>query len=312
MRQRLERRWTVIVVPDGSNKSRSFAVSGSVAKVLLGIGWTIGLGIIALGAAVVLRGLNVTRNMRLAGEHRFLMAEVGRLHTQLTALEDTIVAEGQRDQGLRLMADLPLLDTAVQAGGIGGPVGNWPERDTLLSFGTDGAQALTTRLEVDALERRTRVLLSSMNQAYDSLSSHVARFAATPSILPANGRISSPFSAQRFDPVLGIVRPHRGMDVAAPMGSNIEAAADGVVSSVKWEEGFGNYVTVDHGYGIQTRYAHCLKILVTRGQRVKRGQPIALVGSTGESTGPHVHYEVWVHGKPVDPKTFVLPDAITD
>jgi len=71
-------------------------------------------------------------------------------------------------------------------------------------------------------------------------------------------------------------------------------------------------LTLDHGYGLVTRYAHCSKIMVTRGQRVKRGQKIALVGSTGLSTGPHLHYEVWVNGRPVDPIKYVLPDAIVD
>src|SRR5438105_644322 len=78
------------------------------------------------------------------------------------------------------------------------------------------------------------------------------------------------------------------------------------------EEGYGNIVTMDHGFGLVTRFAHCSKILVVRGQRVKRGQKIALVGSTGLSTGPHLHYEVWVNHKPVDPMKYVMPDAIVD
>src|SRR5439155_1340079 len=83
--------------------------------------------------------------------------------------------------------------------------------------------------------------------------------------------------------------------------AGIEAPAAGIVTEVRWEDGYGNIITLDHGYGIVTRFAHCSKILVARGTRVKRGQKIALVGSTGLSTGPHLHYEVWVNGKPVDP-----------
>ena len=84
------------------------------------------------------------------------------------------------------------------------------------------------------------------------------------------------------------------------------------MTDVKWEEGYGNMLTLDHGGGIVTRYAHCSTILVARGKRVKRGDVIAKVGSTGLSTGPHLHYEVWVNGHAVDPVKFVMPDAIVD
>src|SRR5581483_8914582 len=110
MHQRRDRRWTIILVPDGSSRSHSFALSASLAKVLLGIGWAFGIAIIALGVAAVARGLNVTRNMRLEQEHQVLVTEIAGVQAHLTALADTIVAVGQRDQELRLMANLPLLD----------------------------------------------------------------------------------------------------------------------------------------------------------------------------------------------------------
>src|SRR5439155_249935 len=115
---------------------------------------------------------------------------------------------------------------------------------------------------------------------------------------------------ERVHPILHLARPHEGIDVSAPMGAEIEAPAAAIVTEVRWEDGYGNIITLDHGYGIVTRFAHCSKILVARGARVKRGQKIALVGSTGLSTGPHLHYEVWVNGKPVDPMHYVMPDAI--
>src|SRR5438270_9325668 len=95
-------------------------------------------------------------------------------------------------------------------------------------------------------------------------------------------------------------------------GAEIEAPAAGIVTDVKWEEGYGNMLTLDHGGGVVTRYAHCSTILVARGKRVKRGDVIAKVGSTGLSTGPPLHYEVWVNGHAVDPIRFVMPDAIVD
>jgi murein DD-endopeptidase MepM/ murein hydrolase activator NlpD len=156
-------------------------------------------------------------------------------------------------------------------------------------------------------------MVRSAEEARESIASHATRLAATPGIMPVHGPVSSPFAAERFDPVVHVVRPHEGIDLAAPAGTPIAAPAAGVVVGVQWEEGYGNYVTIDHGYGVVTRYAHCSRILVVRGQHVQRGQKIALVGSTGEATGPHLHYEVWINGHAVDPKGFMLPEnVITD
>src|SRR5881296_3902087 len=185
-------------------------------------------------------------------------------------------------------------------------------RDSLAALGPNGQQVLAARVDMDELLRRANILVRSVNQAYDSLSSHRAQLAAYPSIMPTRGWLTSAFMAERVHPILHLARPHEGIDVTAQMGAEIEAPASGIVTDVKWEEGYGNMVTLDHGYGLVTRYAHCSKILVARGQRVKRGQKIALVGSTGLSTGPHLHYEVWVNGKPVNPIRYVLPDAIVD
>jgi len=313
MHKRAERRWTVVVVPHGSGQSRALGVSHTLLKSLLGLASAVTLVFAGLAAAALIRGVGITRNRMLAHENRVLLDEVQRMRNSETALRDSLVTMARRDQGLRLLAGLSVLDSAVQQGGIGGPRGEWPERDSLIAVGDHGAQALAARVDLDVLERRAGILLTSVGQAYESLSSHWARFAVTPSIMPLHGRVSSVFSALRFDPVVRVVRPHEGIDVAAPLGSAIAATAAGVVTDVKWENGYGNLLTIDHGSGIVTRYAHCSKILVARGQHVKRGEKVALVGSTGESTGPHVHYEVWVNGKPVDPKTFVMPeDAIAD
>lgn len=313
MPKRAERRWTVMLVPHGAGWSRAVQLSDVVLKGLAGFGAALVIAMVVLAGTATWRALSVTRNRALEREHAALDGEISHVRDRLTVLRDTLIDIGQREQRLRLLAGLSLLDSAVQEGGIGGPAGTWPERDRLLALGADGAEALAARLDVDALARRAHILMRSVGEEYDSLSSHDARFSATPSIMPARGRVSSPFAAERLDPILHVVRPHQGMDVAAPMGSQIMAPAAGIVTSVMWEDGYGNFVTIDHGYGVVTRFAHCSKIVVARGQRVKRGQVIALVGSTGESTGPHVHYEVWVRGKAVDPKTFVLPeDVITD
>jgi murein DD-endopeptidase MepM/ murein hydrolase activator NlpD len=169
------------------------------------------------------------------------------------------------------------------------------------------------RVDLNALIRRADLLASSFKEASESLAVHSARLSATPSIMPTQGWLSSAFSSMRSHPILHIARPHEGIDVTAPAGSPIEAPAGGTIRDAGWESGYGNTVVIDHGFGIVTKFAHASKILVRVGQRVSRGQRIALVGNTGLATAPHLHYEVHVNGRPVDPLRYVLPEhVVTD
>jgi murein DD-endopeptidase MepM/ murein hydrolase activator NlpD len=118
--------------------------------------------------------------------------------------------------------------------------------------------------------------------------------------MPVEGRISSGFGT-RHDPIHGHVREHKGLDFAAPEGTDIRSVRDGVVSFSGERGGYGNLVIVDHGDGLETRYAHCAELLVEEGQKVGAGARIALVGSTGRSTGPHLHLEARKDGVALDP-----------
>lgn len=129
--------------------------------------------------------------------------------------------------------------------------------------------------------------------------------ASTPTILPAEGWITS-YYGQRISPYLGKLKMHEGLDVGAPPGTPISAPADGIVTFSGEKAGFGKFVQVDHGYGIETIYAHNQSLHVRAGQKVKRGMLLAAVGNTGHSTGPHLHYEVRVNGIAVDPLYYIL------
>jgi murein DD-endopeptidase MepM/ murein hydrolase activator NlpD len=128
---------------------------------------------------------------------------------------------------------------------------------------------------------------------------------STPTILPADGWITSYFG-QRISPYLNKLKMHEGLDVGAPYGTAVHAPADGIVTFSGEKAGFGKFVQVDHGYGIETIYAHNQSLRVKAGQKVKRGNLLAAVGNTGHSTGPHLHYEVRVNGIAVDPLYFIL------
>lgn len=301
-----------MLVPHGSGTSRAVEVSQTLVKALLGFGTVVVLVLLVLGGAAITRGISITRSRALERENRLLAEEIQRMRERLLGLKDTLSAFGDREKALRLLAGLAPTDAQVAQVGIGGPAGQWSERDALVAAGPGATQALAARMDMDALTRRANLLVRSISEAYDSLSSHQARLAALPSIMPTHGWLTSGYTQERVHPVLHLARPHEGVDVTAQMGAEILAPAAGIVTEVKWVDGYGNMMTIDHGYGLVTRYAHCSKILVARGTRVKRGQTIAQVGNTGLATGPHLHYEVWVNGRAVNPMKYVLPAAIVD
>ena len=128
---------------------------------------------------------------------------------------------------------------------------------------------------------------------------------AIPSTMPVSGTNFTSGYGVRSDPFRGRAAMHTGIDLAGPIGTQIRATADGYVQRSEWVSGYGNLVELSHGRGIQTRYGHLSKLLVAPGQRVKRGDLIALMGSTGRSTGSHLHYEVRIDGKAVNPTPFM-------
>jgi murein DD-endopeptidase MepM/ murein hydrolase activator NlpD len=264
---------------------------------------------LVLGYMTVSRTVDLSKSARLTQENTRLEQQLDELNGRLATLADTLTRISQRDARIRVLANLEPIDPQVQAAGIGGPTVAGVEGDA----GSAMRRTSEVRVDLNALIRRANLLASSFKETADSLAVHSARLSATPSIMPTQGWLSSAFSSMRSHPILHVARPHEGIDVTAPMGTPIEAPAAGVVREAGWESGYGNTIVIDHGFGTVTKFAHASKILVREGQRVSRGQRIALVGNTGLATGPHLHYEVHVNGRPVDPLRYVLPEnVVTD
>jgi murein DD-endopeptidase MepM/ murein hydrolase activator NlpD len=304
-----KRRWTLVLVPHGSEPSKIIEVSYRALKTLGGASVLGLVALLLLGYATFSRGTDLSRTARLQQENSQLARELSELNERLASLSDTLVRISQRDARIRVLANLDPIDPEVQAAGIGGPTIPAPTADASTAL----RHSHEIRVDLNGLIRRANLLSLSFREAADSLSVHSARLAATPSIMPTQGWLTSAFSSMRAHPILHVARPHEGIDVTAPSGTPIEAPAAGIVTDSGWENGYGNTITIDHGFGIVTKFAHASKILVRTGQRVSRGQRIALVGNTGLATGPHLHYEVHVNGRPVNPLKYVLPDhVVTD
>jgi len=150
---------------------------------------------------------------------------------------------------------------------------------------------------------------ANQNKGFESLFKYIKEqqniLASTPAIRPATGWTTSRFG-YRTSPFTGRREFHKGFDIANRKGTPIIATANGTVTYTGKKGSFGNLVVIDHGHGMVTRYGHTEKILVKRNDKVKRGDTIALIGSTGRSTGPHVHYEVLLNGIPVNPEKYIL------
>ena len=307
------RRWTVIVVPHGATSSKSVSISTTALKLIGGVVIVAVATGLAAAVSVLSHSVDVTRSRQLERENAVLARELGRLGDRVSSLSDTLALISRRDQEVRLVAGLEPLDSDVRRAGIGGPAGRWPEREELLRTGSaNGRRAFTVHADLDALIRRANLIATSFRAASDSLQSHVQRLAAMPSIMPTSGFLISRFSNIRYHPIMHESRPHEGVDIAAPYGTEVVAPANGHVSKVAWEGGYGLSVVIDHGYGIETRYAHLSRTAVVAGQTVRRGERLGWVGSTGLSIGPHLHYEVLIQGRPTDPLAYVMPHAIAD
>ena len=176
---------------------------------------------------------------------------------------------------------------------------------------TNSELAADLALKVDLLEKEIYVQAKSYDEVAQMAKEQEIRMENIPAIQPVMNkdlkRVASGYG-MRIDPVYHVRKFHQGMDFTAPTGTEVFATANAKVDFAGWKQGYGNTVILDHGYGYKTLYAHLYKILVRKGQKVRRSDIIALVGNTGKSTGPHLHYEVRLNNKPVDPRNYYFYD----
>lgn len=308
------RQWTLLVVDDSETAVKQYRFSKEAVR------FCIALALVAISAlsstttAFVMKRLAPQQTVELQKKNDLLKAEIKDIDKQVASLNAHLDNLAKQDEHFRLVAGLDPLDEDVQRVGIGGPGSDDAVRSDLRKLDRGAAElAGTTGEHVSELLRRARLLSFSWREAKDTLELKNERMLSTPSIMPTNGYFSSAFSRSRWHPILDRPRAHEGVDITAPSGTPIVAAAKGTVIRVGYEGDYGMMVEIDHGYGLATRYAHASKTLVRRGQVVKRGERIALVGETGLASGPHVHYEVLVNGKPANPRKFFMNvNAIAD
>lgn len=260
----------------------------------------------------------MAENKRLKGENFKLRQEIQLIRNKVDSMETTV--ERVRNYAKKLQI---LTGQGDKAAGAELPWGQGESEDVERSPAEKPGRRsqITMPVEPDAalpplpggganlaarVERLQNVSVSTetgLSRLQVYLMAQSAIIAATPSLLPIAGWISSPFGYRRH-PYDGAFRLHAGIDIAAEPGTPVRAPADGIVIFSGNKEGYGKVIVIDHGYSIRTLFAHNSKLFVNHGIRVKRGEMISEVGSTGMSTGPHLHYEIRKNGVPVNPATF--------
>jgi murein DD-endopeptidase MepM/ murein hydrolase activator NlpD len=289
----LPKRFTILVIPEGSHRVRRFALKRSTLR------WA---AVVSVGCLLLLLGLTgfaLRANFdqgefeRLRAEARLHQQEMGQLAARLETLRKELVVMAQNDAKVRVMAKLAKPKADV-LGGVGGP-----------AVGAEPADSLATlQRQIDDLRREVDLQRVSQEELQGFLNDQRSLLGARPTGWPVKGWITSSFGLRR-DPFDGQRRMHEGLDIATRTGTAVLATAAGIVREVGSDPGYGKLVVIDHGYGYATLYAHNSQVKVKVGQRVRRGDTVALAGNTGRSSGPHVHYEVRFNGVPVNPHKYL-------
>ena len=281
------------------------------------------------GAAAVLLILSISlagwagySTNALHAENELYRSQLKMADEKMQALENKAKTvekiSGQLQELVRTNGGTVPENTGMATGGIGGAstvpdiaktTGNKKEDDEKIAVSETPGELLKEMRRLDErLDKQIRLVVALrsefMNQAYGAVSSVVNPTAETPNIWPVAGPISSYYGYRTSPGGIGSTF-HEGVDIAGDYGTPISATAAGTVTQAGWVGGYGYLVEVKHADGIVTRYGHNSAVLVYEGQHVDQGSMIALMGSTGNSTGPHCHYEVRIHGEAVDPMYFL-------
>ena len=225
-----------------------------------------------------------TENRELQSANEQFGKSVDSLRTQLRTVED-------RTRKLAIIAGITTLDETSQ-GGTGG-------------LRNDDLSAIPYRDDVDKMSFRSDRLNKDLSVLEQKFVSQSKLLSSTPSIAPVRGILTDGFGG-RSDPFTRERGQHSAIDISAALGAPVRAPADAIVVKAEWANGYGNVIYLSHGYGYSTRYGHLTAFNVRAGQRVQRGDIIGTVGSTGRSTGPHLHYEVRLNNDPVNPLEYIL------
>ncbi len=253
----------------------------------------------------------IARQEKLEQENKILKSQLSEFNQVIDSVQEKLGAVRAWESEIRKQRNFKPVDPQIREMGIGGV----PSLDSATSNLPSELRldCALLKLQLEQLTAKVDLEVDLMSELKKNSDFRRDMYENTPTIYPVYGYVTSPYG-YRIHPILGRKIFHEGIDIANRKGTYVHATADGVVirSKVNGKGSFGNNIILRHKYGFSTRYAHLSKVLVKRGQRVKKGEVIGYMGSTGRSTGSHLHYEVRRYGRYRDPEPYLIKSTDLD
>ena len=299
-----ENRYTLFVITGKGRRMRQLHLSKPVFRFFLAL-------IVLFVAGTMFLSLDYFQIRSQSGElgrlrelTRTQKEQIDNLAVKVSEFEERMISLKEFDRKIRAITNLESGGSDGQLPGMGGSV---PEEDLSALNELPGGKPLYDAVQenMDELLEELSFQEDSFREIYTFLEKKMKILASTPSIWPCQGFVTSEFG-YRKSPFTGRRELHRGIDIATKLGEEICAPADGVIVKVTRESDMGNMVKIDHGRNVCTYYGHLLKTMVRKGEKVKRGDVIGLVGNSGRSTGPHLHYGITLSGVHMNPRKYLF------
>jgi len=298
------KKFSLIFVPHCAEEFKCLTVSGRALKTLLAL--SVLCFVALVGFLVDYFTMSVTRAKyhRLLRENAEQRKQLQEYDATVSKLKDRLQSFKTYTEKLNVMAGLKSSEVLKEFGIGGGDTEGLEGEET--ANGPQLTQGLNLQ-EAQNLTAKAEDIGKNLDILANFFEIQMAKLASTPTIWPTMGWVSSAF-APRIDPFTGKRTFHYGLDIATNFGNPVVATADGIVLKLGSDSMSGRYVVINHGGGLTTHYLHLSKFLVKAGQRVKRGDVIGLVGKSGKALGPHLHYEVRLNNRPVNPYRYILEE----
>lgn len=298
-------KYSVIIIP-GSNEP---VVNRQISRRVIFTALFLIAAFIAVSAyftvGFITSSIDEQRLTDLTFENEQLSSKIAKLEGTVYGLRAEMSEIARKDDYIRLIFDLPTIDPEMREVGIGGDAVDFPVINSDL-----GERTWLVEEDIEKIQRQLQFENASFEELIAKIEEKKFDLDHVPTIKPCEGILSRGFGMHN-DPFTGSYQPHNGLDIAAPAGTPVYAPANGVVKYAGYQTKLGNTVIIDHGNGMRTYFGHLSKIKVKKGQRINRHNLIGLVGSSGYSTGPHLHYEIRIGKSPTNPYRFIIRSIVS-